>query len=141
LARETGDDHPPLRMTKEASDALRSHSFPGNVRELENALTHAAALAANRLITVDCLPTHIAQAAWEKRGAGSSGIMPNIIADWPTMDELQRRYFELMLSRHDGNRSHTAEALGLDRRTVQRMLAKFQLEVADEEESIDDKPS
>src|SRR5262249_15481548 len=35
LHQLSGGEHPPLRMTKEASEVLRSHSFPGNVRELE----------------------------------------------------------------------------------------------------------
>jgi DNA-binding NtrC family response regulator len=60
-----------------------------------------------------------------------------IIADWPTMDELQRRYFQLALSRNGGNRSRTAAALGLDRRTVQRMLAKYQLASTDDEVIIE----
>src|SRR5262245_24012101 len=141
LHRMSGGEHPPLRMTKEATDALRSYSFPGNVRELENALTHAAALATNRLITIDCLPPYIAEITEKTREAESSGIIPNLIADWPSMDELQRRYLELMLARNDGNRSRTAEALGLDRRTVQRMLAKHQLSASDDDEESFQVPS
>ncbi len=134
LRRLGGDEQPALRLTHDASEALRSYSFPGNVRELENALTHAAALAANRLITMDCLPPHIAEAAGQTTGASHREIILGLIADWPTMDELQRRYLELTLARNEGNRSRTAEALGLDRRTVQRMLAKYQLAVAGDEE-------
>jgi two-component system, NtrC family, response regulator HydG len=132
LHRLSGEASPPLRMTREATDALRAYSFPGNVRELENALTHAAALAANRLITLDCLPASIPGTIGE-RTAGEGGVRTDLLADWPTMDELIRRYLELSLARNDGNRSRTAEALGLDRRTVQRMLAKYQLASIDDE--------
>jgi DNA-binding NtrC family response regulator len=133
LRRLGGDEQPALRLTHEAWEALRAYSFPGNVRELENALTHAAALAANRLIALDSLPPRIAEASGRPLPAGE---VPSLIADWPTMDELQRRYLVLALAHNEGNRSRTAEALGLDRRTVQRMLAKYQLVApGDEEES------
>jgi DNA-binding NtrC family response regulator len=131
--RLSGDGQPPLRLAKEAAEALRSYSFPGNVRELENALIHAAALASNGLVTLDCLPEHIAQAAGGIRQAAATDFAHNIIADWPTMEELQHRYLQLVLGRNGGNRSRTASALGLDRRTVQRMLAKYQIPSSDDD--------
>jgi DNA-binding NtrC family response regulator len=133
LRRLSGDDQPPLRLSQEAADALHSYSFPGNVRELENALTHAAALAANGLVTLDCLPEHIAEAARGMREEVVRDGAHNIISDWPTMEELQHRYLQLVLGRNGGNRSRTASALGLDRRTVQRMLAKYQIPSSDDE--------
>src|SRR5215467_11496835 len=51
----------PAYLTREALDALCNYHFPGNVRELENALTRAIALAPNGPITLDCLPPHIAE--------------------------------------------------------------------------------
>jgi DNA-binding NtrC family response regulator len=133
LRRLNGDDQPPLRLSQEAADALHSYSFPGNVRELENALTHAAALAANGLVTLDCLPEHIAEASGGMREGVVRDCTHNIISDWPTMEELQHRYLQLVLGRNGGNRSRTASALGLDRRTVQRMLAKYQIPSSDDE--------
>jgi DNA-binding NtrC family response regulator len=132
LRRLNGDGQPPLRLTKEAAEALCSYSFPGNVRELENALTHAAALASNGLVALDCLPEHIAEAGGIREEM-ATGHARNIIADWPTMEELQHRYLQLVLGRNGGNRSRTASALGLDRRTVQRMLAKYQIPSSDDD--------
>jgi two-component system response regulator AtoC len=125
-------------MSQQAAEALRAYPFPGNVRELENALTHAAALASDRLISVDCLPSHIAQATGAKFHEETQTAAPDIISDWPTMEELQRRYLELVLGRHEGNRSRAAAALGLDRRTVQRMLAKYQIASSSEDEADED---
>lgn len=124
LRRLSGDIQPPLRLSQAAGSTLRSYPFPGNVRELENALTHAAALASNRLITVECLPKHLTDRNDEQQTDDITNIN-DITADWPTMEELERRYLQLALEHYNGNRSRTAEALGLDRRTVQRMLAKF----------------
>jgi DNA-binding NtrC family response regulator len=139
LRRLNGDGQPPLRLTQEAAAALRSYSFPGNVRELENALTHAAALASNGMITLDCLPEHIAEAARGIDEEAAAGCADNIIADWPTMEELQHRYLQLVLGRNGGNRSRTASALGLDRRTVQRMLAKYQIPSDDDDDNGDER--
>src|SRR5262245_58370065 len=122
-----------LRSWWEVTDALRAYPFPGNVRELENALTHAAALASKGQITLDCLPQHIAEAARSMKEEDATGRPHDIIADWPTMEELQRRYLELMLARCGGNRSRAASALGLDRRTVQRMLTKYQSPSSDDD--------
>jgi DNA-binding NtrC family response regulator len=133
VRRLSGDRTPRLRLTREVTDAIRSYPFPGNVRELENALTHAAALASKGQITLDCLPEHIAEAARAMKEEGAAAGLPDIIADWPTMEELQRRYLQLMLARSEGNRSRAASALGLDRRTVQRMLAKYQIPSSDDD--------
>jgi transcriptional regulator with GAF, ATPase, and Fis domain len=43
------------------------------------------------------------------------------------MDELQRRYLQLVLTESGGNRRRAANALGLDRRTIQRLIAKYRL--------------
>ncbi len=133
LRRLGGEGRPALRLTRDAAEALRSYPFPGNVRELENALTRAAALASKGRITLDCLPEHIAEAAKTVKEEAPTARPHDIIADWPTMEEMERRYLQLMLARCGGNRSRAAAALGLDRRTIQRMLAKRQIPSSDDD--------
>jgi len=133
VRRLGGEGRQALRLTREVTEALRAYPFPGNVRELENALTHAAALASKGQITLDCLPRHIAEAGRAMKEGAATDSPHDIIADWPTMEELQRRYLRLMLARSGGNRSRAASALGLDRRTVQRMLAKYQIPSSDDD--------
>src|SRR5256885_13469981 len=48
-----GQDAGPLHLTREAMEALAAHDFPGNVRELENALRRAVALSSGGLVTID----------------------------------------------------------------------------------------
>jgi DNA-binding NtrC family response regulator len=125
-----------LRLTGEAKAEILAYDFPGNVRELENALTSAAALCSNGSITLDCLPQHFARA-----GATASVLTPeaeaaySLIADRPTMEELQSRYFQFVLREVGGNRHHAARALGLNRRTVQRLIARYGLDPLAEPES------
>ena len=66
-----------LHLTREALLALGAYSFPGNVRELENALTRAAALASNGMITLDCLPPHLLSTVQSERL-----FLKNQYADW-----------------------------------------------------------
>jgi transcriptional regulator with GAF, ATPase, and Fis domain len=125
-------DQPPLHLTREAMEALAAHSFPGNVRELENALRRAVALSSGGLVTIDCLPPEIAARGPKTAGAGdgSQHREHRLIADRPTMEELQRRYLQLILEETGWNRRRAATVLALDRRTIQRLIARYQLQGA-----------
>jgi DNA-binding NtrC family response regulator len=130
--REGGD--PPLHLTREAMDALAAHDYPGNVRELENALRRAVALSSGGLVTINCLPREIAL----RRTKAANAIEPperRLLADRPTMEELQRRYLQLILEEHGWNRRRAAAVLDLDRRTIQRLIARYQLNGATDAES------
>jgi DNA-binding NtrC family response regulator len=126
----------PAYLTHEALDALRSYHFPGNVRELENALTRAVALATNGPITLDCLPPHIAEIS-QKQAPSTEDPMRSLAGDWPSLDELQRRYLALALEKNYGNRQRTADLLGITRRTIQRLIARYNLNAVNEVESVD----
>jgi DNA-binding NtrC family response regulator len=54
-------------------------------------------------------------------------------ADMPTLDELERRYLVYALQRFAGNRTRTAAALGIDRRTLYRMSARLGVPITDAE--------
>jgi len=122
-AREPGA--PALHLTREAAEALASHNFPGNVRELENALRRAVALSSGGLVTMDCLPPEIG--VRRAKALASERPEQRLIADRPTMEELQRRYLQLILEETGWNRRRAASVLDLDRRTIQRLIARYQL--------------
>jgi DNA-binding NtrC family response regulator len=131
---------PPYRLTREAALALRSYPFPGNVRELENAIRRAVALCPSDMITLDCLPPEIAAGTAISKEFAASNNERTIVADRPTMDELQRRYLQLVLDENQGRKRRAATVLGLDRRTVQRLVAKYRLRAiseGDTEENTD----
>jgi two-component system response regulator AtoC len=135
LRAATVEGKPPYRLTREAALALRSYSFPGNVRELENAIRRAVALCPNDMITLDCLPPEIAAGGEVRKESAAFHNEGTIIADRPTMDELQRRYLQLVLDESQGRKRRAAMILGLDRRTVQRLVAKYRLRAVSDGDS------
>jgi DNA-binding NtrC family response regulator len=126
----------PAYLTREALEAFHNYHFPGNVRELENALTRAVALSTNGLITLDCLPPHIAEIN-QKHAPSTDAPLRSLANDWPSLNELQRRYLALALEKNHGNRQHTADLLGITRRTIQRLIARYNLSAVNEAESPD----
>lgn len=125
--RGLGNESQHLHLSVEALAALYAYPFPGNVRELENALTRAAALSTNGVIALDCLPPRITKTSLTATDQSQSRP-PNPVEDWPTMEELERRYLTIVLEKLHGNRQHAADLLGLSRRTVQRLIARHGLD-------------
>ena len=111
-----------MQIADEAMELLSRYTWPGNVRELENAVEHAVAVCANHLVRLSDLPEHIV-AQVPPVGQTSTAQWPrSLIDDRPTLDELNRRYVQLVLAETEGNKSRTAEVLGINRRTLYRYL-------------------
>jgi len=122
-------------VTTQAREALMAYHWPGNVRELDNAVARALALNPSGTILVDDLPEPVRAAAALARGGAplpgasaagteSGPAVDPIVADRPTLDELTRRYAERMLRELGGNKTRAAEALGIDRKTLSRLLGR-----------------
>jgi len=105
------------------------------VRELENAIARAVAVAKDGVILPSDLPPEID----ERRRPRAEGATPNprqpggsIIEDRPTLGELERRYIDLVLAECGGNKKKAAERLGIDRRTLYRALERAGVETGEE---------
>jgi len=104
---------PGLLLSREALAALMSHPFPGNVRELENAVQAAIALAPEEIITIDDL---------RLEAGGDTVTRPPELA---SLEEVERRHIESVLQAVGGNRQEAARILGIDRTTLYRKLQRF----------------
>ncbi len=111
-------------MSHEALRLLTAYGWPGNVRELENAIERAVAVAKGNVVLPSDLPPEVGGSATGGVAAGSSGSDGGIIADRPTLGELERRYIQLVLGECGGNKKKAAEKLGIDRRTLYRALER-----------------
>ena len=121
-------------LTTEARDALLAYDWPGNVRELENAVARALALNPGGTILPEDLPDAVREAYGAPApGAATSNRAPRsiapaepvpdpIVADRPSLDELNRRYAHRTLRELGGNKTRAAEALGIDRKTLSRLI-------------------
>jgi len=118
-------------ITTQAREALIEYHWPGNVRELENAVARALALNPGGTILPEDLPDAVreAQRPGPKPATPSSppamagATVPDpLLADHPTLDELTRRYAERVLREQGGNKTRAAELLGIDRKTLSRLL-------------------
>jgi DNA-binding NtrC family response regulator len=107
---------PMPRLSDEAMLAIRSYRWPGNVRELENALARAVAMSERGVIVAGDLPSHGSD--------GAATNVPALEADWPTLDEVQRRYISRVLAHTGQNKTLAANILGIDRRTLQRLATR-----------------
>jgi transcriptional regulator with PAS, ATPase and Fis domain len=101
-----------------AKKLLLAYHWPGNVRELENVVEHAVALAESELIGPDDLP----RAMQERKGGD---LLANAVAQGLTLDQLEREYIERVLDLEGGNKTRAAQRLGLDRKTLYRMLEEY----------------
>jgi DNA-binding NtrC family response regulator len=120
----------PAALSPEALKLLSNYAWPGNVRELENAIERAVAVAKGNVVLPADLPPEVGggagtgAAAAAAGGAGAGANEGGIIADRPTLAELERRYIQLVLTESAGNKKKAAEKLGIDRRTLYRALER-----------------
>jgi len=115
-------------LSPEALKLLNAYSWPGNVRELENAIERAVAVAKGNVVIPSDLPPEVGggagtAAAIAAAGGGGSDS-GGIIADRPSLGELERRYIQLVLTESGCNKKKAAEKLGIDRRTLYRALER-----------------
>ena len=117
LAAEAGRPLPEFRP--DALQALREHSWPGNVRELRNVVERALILGDGRAVRVADLPPELS-----RRGGGEE-IRVGL---GRPLEEVERDYLLATLRRFGGNRSRTAEALGVSQKTLYNKLRRYALE-------------
>lgn len=113
---------PPLNVTPEALAVLTAYSWPGNARELENALERAVALAEGSSLAPEDLPERI-------RNSGQTAqLLAQARERRMTLRELEKEYILETLRLTGGNKSRAAEMLGFDRRTLHRKLDEYRAE-------------
>jgi DNA-binding NtrC family response regulator len=100
-------------LTRRAQSLFSRHPWPGNVRQLENAIANACMMTASEVIDVGDLPESI-RTVEAVAHSGSIGMM--------TMEELQRQHAALVLDALGGNKVKAAEVLGISRGSLYRLL-------------------
>lgn len=102
-----------LRMDGRCADVLQAYPWPGNIRELQNALERAAVLCREGLIRPEDLPPAVL------RGAAGHGEGPQTLA------EAERAHIQAVLKQCGGNRTLAARGLGIGTATLWRKLRRW----------------
>jgi DNA-binding NtrC family response regulator len=103
-------------LTPEAMALLTEHPWPGNIRELEHCIERAVALASGQVLTPEDLAPEL-----------KASVDATLFRGAPTLEEVKRRYLAHVLQETGGNISRAAGILGVERRSLQRMLRRYGL--------------
>jgi DNA-binding NtrC family response regulator len=105
------------RFSDTVAVCLENYAWPGNVRELRNAMERAVLLSRSELILPEHLPSRVRAAADQP-----SVITP---ANAQQLEEIERHAILQALRQHEFNRTETAKALGISRRSLIYKLQRF----------------
>lgn len=114
-------------LNSKAKAAMFRYAWPGNIRELRNCMESAVVMCSGDEITLQDLPPSVSAAAGTGAGDDSVSVPLGV-----TLDEADRLVIEANLAANRGNKSRTAEILGIGRKTLQRKLAEWGSEDAED---------
>ena len=113
---------PPPKITRAAMRALAQHRWPGNIRELENALARGVAMGGD-VIDIGDLPEAIAQAA--SRPEPAKPAVGDDLRLKPALGATEQAYITAAMARAKGNQTVAARLLGLSRFGLQKKLRRL----------------
>ncbi len=108
-------------ISTKALNALMRHEFPGNIRELENIVEYAFAVCQDKVIDLGCLPEGFLR-------SGEGKVQNKIIEEAKPLSDAETTTILAALKLFDGNRTKTAEYLGIDKTTLWRKMKKYQID-------------
>ncbi len=106
-------NHSPLGMDEAFSKALNNHPWKGNIRELKNIIERAVILASGPDLTLDCLPYD-----FQYTESGNQ-------LDLMKLAEIEKLHIRKVLAHTKGNKTKTAELLGIGLATLYRKLEEY----------------
>jgi DNA-binding NtrC family response regulator len=125
-----------MTFAADTMGVLERYDYPGNVRELENAIAHAVTLADGRvirpadlppaLLAPRMLPVYDGERPAASAGRAATAETPRSRDEW-SLSEVEKEHIELVLARHRGNATSAARQLGISRTTLWRKLRQYGL--------------
>lgn len=107
-----------------ARSALYKYNWPGNIRQLRNCIESAVVMCSGSEITLEDLPPSVSGASDTDMISIPVGI---------TLAEAEKILIQQNLAVNKGNKSKTADILGIGRKTLHRKIDEYNLEVGDAE--------
>jgi sigma-54 dependent transcriptional regulator, acetoin dehydrogenase operon transcriptional activator AcoR len=106
-----------LGLTQEAMAAVMLYDWPGNIRELENAIEHAFVLCKEELLRLTHLPDKLL-----------SEINAIFATDGTTLKDIEKNAIIQALQRNNWKKAITARELGIDKNTLRRKIVRYGIE-------------
>ena len=118
----------PPTFSPEAMEKLLNHTWPGNIRELENAIERACVTARGSSIQQEDLPLEVLHVRASDAGGqvDLSKPLPELLRE-VTLD-LERRYLTRAMKKSRGNVGRCAKICGLSRRSISAKLAEYNID-------------
>ncbi len=116
-------------FTKRAVSKLMNLKWEGNVRELENVIERAVVLCSTNLIDESDIPS--------PETANAETFFGSATGDFPTLEQLERRYIELIMQKTGGRKDKASQILGINRRTLYRKGIEYGMVSADAQEDVE----
>ena len=109
-----------VNISDDVSDMLVNYEFPGNIRELENIIEHAVAMADGDTVEMRHLPADFQQLKFR--------IQSRRQREFLTLEENEMEYIAWVLEQVDNKKSKASEILGIDRVSLWRKLRRYNLD-------------
>lgn len=128
LLKRRADGEPAPCVSPEALRAIRIYRWPGNLRELDNALRHAATFADDGVIRPEHLPEEVLRGAARGDAGMNSGRYRA-----PASRIEEKETIVSALRETGGNRTHAARRLGMSRSALWIKMQRYGLDLAGDE--------
>jgi DNA-binding NtrC family response regulator len=105
-----------------------AHDWPGNIRELANAIERATILSGGGPINPEHLPTQVParRAAAASTSPAVAGPHFQIPEGTPSLRDIEMRYIQVILEKHNGNKPAASKELGISLKTLYNKINQLQ---------------
>jgi two-component system NtrC family response regulator len=115
-----------IELTPQAWEALYTHSWPGNIRELENVIERAVVLNSGNFIDLKDLPVEFTKA---KGDLDVDRFIPPEAPLQSTLEEIEEKLIRRALKESGNVQSHAADQLGITKSLIQHKMKKYNISV------------
>jgi two-component system, NtrC family, response regulator AtoC len=126
FARRIYSLSPSVTFSPDAVELLERYQWPGNIRELENAVVRGAAMC-DGIIRAKDLPERIRHYREPGLTHENSPTADPENEEWPSLAQIEGRYVTRVLGKTGGNKQAASRVLGVDRKTLNRMIDRHQI--------------
>lgn len=120
---EISGNNKPKTVSRDAMEHLKNYSWPGNIRELENIVERCVVINESNVIGEDSLPAEILSCSGNEVSCSSAENSRELLNE--AIDDKEKEVIIKVLRENNGNKTKSALALGISRRSLHRKIQKY----------------